>query len=65
MHEMKISKLQRFIRKWLFRKNLRALGKHLVHTRRSFALEKKFNRERTYWHRHLSVLQSKAIGIER
>ena len=37
----------------------------MVHTRRTFALEKKFQRERTYWHRHLCVLQSKAISLER
>ena len=65
IHEMKIAKLQRFIRKWIFKKNLRAHGKHLVHTRRIFALDKKFQRERTYWHRHLCVLQSKAVTLER
>ena len=30
-----------------------------------FNLHKRFQRERTYWHRHLSVLQSKGIALQR
>ena len=37
----------------------------MVEQRKSFAIEKKFMRERTYWHRHLCVLQSKAVALER
>ena len=56
IHERKIARLQRRVRKWLFWRKHGKQRNHIIEEYRTFNLHKRFNRERTYWHRHLSVL---------